>query len=132
MTFSCTSEKGPPLILEPILLAGTCAQYSKKATPHEKRITRISGQPSEIFISCSFKWPYHAKVIKMLDTTNSRTVQTPCIKRNKTKLSGKHTHYIRIQHKKTYENSAASRFPLYKKPRTCGISSTYINSLFDS
>ena len=51
MTFSCMRLNGPPLSMNPILFAGTCAQYSRKATAHEKRITRISGQLDEIFIS---------------------------------------------------------------------------------
>ena len=37
--------------MNPILLAGTCAQYSKKATAHEKRITAMRGQFDDIFIS---------------------------------------------------------------------------------
>jgi len=60
-------------------LAGTVRQYSKKAMPQEKRMTRISGQPVEIFISCSFRCPYQAKVIKMLEHTSIRMVQIACI-----------------------------------------------------
>ena len=76
MTLSCMMLNGPPLSMKPILLAGTCAMYSKSAIPHEKRITIISGQLFEIFISLSFRWPYHANVMKRLDTTNSNMVQT--------------------------------------------------------
>ena len=56
-------------------LAGTVRQYSKKAMPHEKRMTRISGQSVEIFISLSFRCPYQAKVIKMFENTSITTVQ---------------------------------------------------------
>ena len=79
ITFSCRRLKGPPLPVNPILLAGTVRQYSKNAIPQENRITRISGQPVEIFISDSFRWPYQANVMKMLENTSIRTVQNPCI-----------------------------------------------------
>ena len=69
ITLSWTRLKGPPLMFD----------YSKKASPQEKRITRMSGHPSEIFISWSFRCPYQANVIKMLDTISSNTVQTPCM-----------------------------------------------------
>lgn len=51
ITLSCIRLNGPPLPLNPIRLAGTCAQYSKNATPQENRMTRIKGHPVEIFIS---------------------------------------------------------------------------------
>ena len=51
MTLSCIRLNGPPLSMNPILLAGTCAQYSRNATPHEKSITTMRGHPDEIFIS---------------------------------------------------------------------------------
>lgn len=51
MIFSCIRLNGPPFSMYPILLAGTWAQYSRNATPHEKRMTRIRGQLVEIFIS---------------------------------------------------------------------------------
>ena len=79
MTLSCIRLKGPPLPLKPMRLAGTVRQYSKKAMPHEKRITRISGHPVEIFISCNLRCPYQAKVIKMLEQTSIRIVQRACI-----------------------------------------------------
>ena len=50
MILSCMRLNGPPFSTKPILFAGTCAQYSRKATPQEKRITTISGQLVEIFI----------------------------------------------------------------------------------
>ena len=79
MTLSCMSENGPPFPLKPILLAGTCAQYSKNATAHEKRITSIRGQLEEIFISWSLRCPYQAKVMKMFDVIRRRIVQTALI-----------------------------------------------------
>ena len=79
ITLSCTSENGPPFILDPILFAGTARQYSKNAIPHDNRITRINGHPVEIFISCSFRCPYHAKVISTFDATSINTVQIPCV-----------------------------------------------------
>ena len=78
MTLSCIKLKGPPLPLKPMRLAGTVRQYSKKAIPQEKRMIRISGQPVETFISCSLRWPYHAKVMKMFEHTSIRIVQIPC------------------------------------------------------
>ena len=80
MTFSCIRLKGPPLPLNPILLAGTVRQYSKKAMPHENRMTQISGHEVEIFISCSLRCPYQAKVMKMLEQTSIRMVQIACIR----------------------------------------------------
>ena len=75
MTFSCISVKGPPFPVKPILLAGTWAQYSKKASPQEKRITIITGQPDEIFISWSFRWPYQANVMNTFDAMRRRIVR---------------------------------------------------------
>ena len=49
--FSCMRLNGPPFSVNPILFAGTWAQYSKNATPHEKRMMAISGQFEDIFIS---------------------------------------------------------------------------------
>ena len=79
ITFSCMILNGPPFPWKPILLAGTWAQYSKNARPHDRRMTRISGQPVEIFISCNLRCPYHANVIKMLDVTRRRMVKTAFI-----------------------------------------------------
>ena len=39
----------------------------------------MSGQASNHLNSLSFKWPYQAQVMKMLDTTNSAIVRTPFI-----------------------------------------------------
>ena len=79
MTFSCMSENGPPLPLNPILFAGTWAQYSKNATAHENRMTSTSGQLEDIFISWSLRCPYQAKVMKMLDVISNNIVQTAFI-----------------------------------------------------
>ena len=79
MTLSCIRLKGPPLPTKPMRLAGTVRQYSKKAMPQEKRMTQISGQLVEIFISCSLRCPYQAKVMKILEQTNIKTVQNACI-----------------------------------------------------
>lgn len=49
--FELHEVEGAPLPSNPILFAGTCAQYSKKATPQEKSMTNMSGQLDEIFIS---------------------------------------------------------------------------------
>ena len=43
--------------------------------PHDMRMTKKSGQSfDEGTISSSLSWPYHAKVIKMLETINKRMV----------------------------------------------------------
>ena len=44
MILSCIRLKGPPFSTNPILFAGTWAQYSKNATPQENNITTISGR----------------------------------------------------------------------------------------
>ena len=75
ITLSCIRLNGPPLASNPILLAGTCAQYSRNATPHEKSITSINGQLVDIFISWSLRWPYHAKVMNTLDAISRSIVQ---------------------------------------------------------
>jgi hypothetical protein len=52
----------------PIRLAGTWKQYSKKAIPQLMSVT---------FHSCTFwyfKWPYHAKVIKILERIKNTMV----------------------------------------------------------
>ena len=78
-TFNCIRENGPPMICEPIRLAGIMKKYSNKAMPQLKRMIRISGQSVEIFISCNFRLPYHAKVIKTFDTTSKRMVNKPLV-----------------------------------------------------
>lgn len=90
MIFNCIRLKGPPLPSNPKRLAGTWAQYSKKAIPHEKRMTPISGQWVLILASCSFRWPYQAKVINMLDKISRPIVASPLI--------------MKIQNSKTVQN----------------------------
>ena len=79
ITFSCTSENGPPLPVKPILLAGTWQQYSKNAMAHEKAITPISGQVLLTPVCCSLRWPYQASVMKMLLSTSNSIVYVPVI-----------------------------------------------------
>ena len=79
ITLSCIRLKGPPFPTKPMRLAGTVRQYSKKAIPQEKRMMRMSGQPVEIFISCSLRWPYQANVINTFEKMSIRMVQKPCI-----------------------------------------------------
>ena len=74
---SCIRLNGPPFMLEPILLAGTIAEYSSRATPQERKIIAMSGHPSDMCISDSFNCPYQAIVIKMLDTTSRSMVPSP-------------------------------------------------------
>src|SRR5882762_5336029 len=56
--------------------AGTWKQYSKKAIPQLARTTFQSASLR------NFKWPYHAKVMKILDTMSNRIVRigkgAPC------------------------------------------------------
>lgn len=74
MTLSCTNENGPPLIDEPILLAGIIKEYSKNANPQLHNIISINGQSDIIFISDNLRLPYHANVMKMLEIINNKTV----------------------------------------------------------
>ena len=68
--FNCISEKGPPFPAKPILLA-------KKAMHHENTITPISGQWLITLVSCNFKCPYQAKVMKMLEAISRPMVYNP-------------------------------------------------------
>ena len=75
MTFSWMRLNGPPLIDEPMRLAGIINEYSNSATPHDIRMTRNSGQSfDEGTIWISFNCPYHAKVMKTLETMSKRMV----------------------------------------------------------
>ena len=47
--------------------------------PQENKMMRMSGQPVEIFISCSLRWPYQANVINTFEKMSIRMVQKPCI-----------------------------------------------------
>lgn len=79
ITFSWKSENGPPLIFEPIRLAGTMKQYSMKATPQEAKIIRIRGHFVVMFICWSLRFPYQANVIKQFEITSNNTVERPFI-----------------------------------------------------
>ena len=79
ITLSCIRLKGPPFPMNPIRLAGTVRQYSKKAIPQENKMIRMRGQPVEIFISCNLRWPYQANVINTFENTSIKMVQKPCI-----------------------------------------------------
>ena len=50
------------------------ALSSKKAIPHEKAITPMSGQLLLVPDSCNFKCPYQASVIKTLLSMSSKMV----------------------------------------------------------
>jgi hypothetical protein len=49
-------------------------QYSARAIAHEKSITTKSGQFLEMPEDCSFRCPYQANVINILDMTSRRMV----------------------------------------------------------
>lgn len=53
MTFNWIRLNGPPLIIDPSLLAGTIKEYSNKAIPHDRRITKIKGQSLNEGIICA-------------------------------------------------------------------------------
>lgn len=48
MILSCIRLNGPPLMLEPMRLAGTITRYSRRATPQERSMMTISGQLSDM------------------------------------------------------------------------------------
>ena len=76
ITFSCTSEKGPPFISLPMRLAGIKNEYSRSAIPQLMSIMKIIGVLVEmIFISCNFRLPYQARVIKLFDMMSSARVR---------------------------------------------------------
>lgn len=77
MIFNCISEKGPPFPAKPIRFAGTWAQYSKKAMNQERAITPIRGQWLITLVSCNFRCPYQAKVMKMLEVISNPIVYNP-------------------------------------------------------
>lgn len=76
MTFSWTSENGPPFISEPILFAGIRKEYSSSATHQLINTMYIIDVFCDItFISCSLRFPYHASVMKQFETTKSASVR---------------------------------------------------------
>lgn len=78
--FNSKSENGPPFSRNPILFAGTWKQYSKNAMPQLMRMTIINGSALNFPKPCIFRWPYHARVMKMLEITRSAIVYTPVIR----------------------------------------------------
>lgn len=79
ITFSCNSVYGPPLSINPILFAGIWKQYSINAIPQLNRMIAMSGQFVEIPIWLSFRWPYHAIVIKTFANSSKKTGKKYCI-----------------------------------------------------
>src|SRR4051794_27040541 len=73
ITFNWTRLKGPPFSANPIRLAGTWKQYSKKASPQlNNTITHnASWWP---FLPKNFRCPYQAIVIKAFDKNNKPIV----------------------------------------------------------
>src|SRR5437762_556578 len=65
MVLSCAAENS----YEPMRLAGTWKQYSKKAMPQLAKMTFQS--PSLRYL----RWPYHAKVMKMLEIVSNKIVR---------------------------------------------------------
>ena len=58
-------------------LTHLCGNDTSRATPHEKRMIRMSGQSLVTFICSSFRLPYHARVMKILLTTSIPTAINP-------------------------------------------------------
>lgn len=79
MTLSWIRVKGPPLPLNPILLAGTINIYSNRAIPQLIRMIAINPNFWKRFHSENLRCPYQASVIKILDTTRRTMVRTPFI-----------------------------------------------------
>ena len=79
ITLSWRRVNGPPFPWKPMRLAGIWQEYSKKAVIHDIKITPIYGQLLIIFISCNFKCPYQAKVMKTLETISNNIVYNPFI-----------------------------------------------------
>ncbi len=75
VTLSCTRENGPPLMSEPMRLAGIRNEYSSRAT-HQLVSTMITIDVlgEMIFMSWSLRLPYQASVIKLFEMINSRMV----------------------------------------------------------
>lgn len=78
-TLSCTRVNGPPLSMNPSLLAGTWQQYSRNAIAHENAMTAMSGQLLLTPACCSRRCPYHASVMKTLLRMSKMIVYSPFI-----------------------------------------------------
>ena len=76
--FELHKRKGTSGTWKPILLAGTWAQYSKNAIAQLKSITPKSPQLETSLLPLpNLRWPYQARVIKLLDITSSNIVINP-------------------------------------------------------
>src|ERR1700676_1280517 len=65
MVLSCAALNS----YEPMRLAGTWKQYSKKAMP---QLARMTFQSASLRF---FRWPYHAKVINIFEIVSKRIVR---------------------------------------------------------
>ena len=74
ITFNCQSVNGPPFSTNPILFAGTWAEYSKRAMPQLIKITEIKFRLLNHANCLNFKWPYQAVVIKIFDKMSNAIV----------------------------------------------------------
>gem|GEM_PF-4336402 len=77
ITFNCHRLNGPPLPSKPRRLAGTWKIYSKKAIPQLIRIMAKSPRLLNQLICLNFRCPYHAIVIKLLDSNKRKIVRKP-------------------------------------------------------
>ena len=75
MTFSWIRLNGPPLMIEPMRLAGIMKKYSIKAMPHDSKMMKMRGQSlDDGTTSGNLSCPYQAKVMKTLEAIRSRMV----------------------------------------------------------
>ena len=74
---SCMREKGPPVICEPMRLAGIMKLYSNSAIPHESRMMAMRGQSLIRFICWSLRLPYQANVMKTFEQMSMSMVRSP-------------------------------------------------------
>ena len=74
---SWTRLNGPPCSWKPTLLAGTWNRYSKNARPQLIKIIAKRPRFCPQLNSLNFKWPYHANVINIFETTSNPIVINP-------------------------------------------------------
>jgi hypothetical protein len=74
MIFSCHMSNGPSFSFAPILFAGTIRQYSISAMPQLMAMVPTNPMCCKNGTSLKRKWPYHAKVMKVLLPMSSRIV----------------------------------------------------------
>ena len=75
MTLSSQIEKGPPNSADPMRLAGTWKQYSKRAIPQLSRMMKIRLKRSSRDLKAIC--PYQASVMKALEMTSRAMVARP-------------------------------------------------------